>query len=47
MLAIVLVEYISRLDPVCRHGDKLAMYEECHCFIGLSFYEVGATVRGL
>jgi hypothetical protein len=47
MSAIVLVEYVSRLDPVGRHGDKLAAYEECHCFIGSGFNEVGATVRRL
>jgi hypothetical protein len=47
MLAIVLVEYVSRLDPVSIHGDKLAVYEECHCFIGSRFNEVGATIRGL
>jgi hypothetical protein len=47
MLAIVLLEDVSRFDPVNRHGDKLAVYEECHSFGGSRFNEVGATVRGL
>jgi hypothetical protein len=45
MSAIVLVEYVSRLDPVGSHGDKLAAYEECHCFIGSGFNEVGEVRR--
>jgi hypothetical protein len=43
--AVVLIEYVSRLDPVGRHGDGFATHKEFECFVFPGQYLAGASVR--
>jgi hypothetical protein len=42
-----LVQHVGWLDPVGRHGDRLAVHKELQCFLSPREDLVGAAVRGL
>jgi hypothetical protein len=44
---IGLVQHVGWLDPIGRHGDRLAAHEELQRFLSPREDPVGAAVRGL
>jgi hypothetical protein len=43
---VSLVQHVMWLDPVGRHGDRLAAHKELQCFLSPREDLVGAAVRG-